>query len=247
MILHDMIEICEQNNLEDFISWQPHGLAFKIRKSNKFQDIILPIFFRHKNMKSFMRQLYYYGFQRITEGEDTDCYHHKLFVREEKSWAQGIARSTRKGNNKKSTSHTDTNIYPELNGRDHKHDIHKGEISYYVNTATMSDPKTSTGFSLSQNYANGLFVNKDSKKNGDLEYNETTVEQNLNVSLDNGSYNMSKVLTSASPLDIQGQKKEKDTEVDLYSPNLKRTSIFMKTVEDDLQFSLVLQSLRSML
>ena len=102
MILHDVIEMCEVNNHEDIISWQPHGLAFKIHKPNKFQEIILPIFFKHQIMKSFMRQLYHYRFQRITKGEDVGCYHHELFVRQEKSLAQGIVRSTKKGNKKMS-------------------------------------------------------------------------------------------------------------------------------------------------
>ena len=35
----------------------------------------------------------------------------------------------------------------------------------------------------------------------------------------------------------------RDTEVDLYAPNLRPTSIYMETLEDDLQFSLVLESL----
>ena len=242
MILHDIIEMCEVNNCEDIISWQPHGLAFKIRKPIKFQDIILPLFFKHKTMKSFMRQLYHYSFQRITKGEDAGCYHHKLFVRQEKSLAQEIIRSTRKNSKKKSTSHTNTNVYPDLSG----HDSHKVETSFYINAAPKSDPNTSmTFFSGSETNDLGLLGVKDPKTTQELE--RASMKTNYIVPLDNGRYNMSKIPTSASIGDIEEGKEEIETEVDLYSPNLKQTSIFMETFEDDLQFSLVLQSLCLML
>ena len=190
-----------------------------------------------------MRQLYYYRFQRITKGEDADCYHHKLFVRQEKSWAQRIIRSNRK--DKKSTSHADTKIYQELSGRNYKYDIHNGETSYYENATPISDPNTML-VSGSVSNDNGLLDNKDSETTQELAHNPcsvNTLDQNLIVPLDSGSYKMSKMPTNTLSDDIKEAKKEKDTEVDLYSPNLEQTSIFMDNFGDDVQFSLVLQSL----
>ena len=250
MILHGIIEMCEANNFEDIISWQPHGLAFKIRKPKKFREIILPIFFKHQRLKSFMRQLYYYSFQRITNGEDLGCYHHKKFVRQEKSWARGIIRSTRKGNDKTPSSHTVAYVHPEFIGRDHKYGIHKVETSSYVNEVPVSYPNTNMTLNGSQTNVTGLLDNKDFKliqESADNTYYKKISEQTLNVTLENRSCEVSKTQPSTLLGEVEEVAKAKETEVDLYSPNLEQTSIFMETVEDDLEFSLVLQSLRLML
>ena len=103
IVLHEILHMCERNGYENIFSWQPHGLSFKIRDPERFSEIVLPLYFKHNKIKSFMRQLYYYNFHRIIEGEDIDCYYHKYFERGEKLLSNKIIRKTRRGKLSKST------------------------------------------------------------------------------------------------------------------------------------------------
>ena len=45
-------------------TWNADGDGFIIKEVNKFTEL-LPRFFRHKNFRSFVRQLNFYGFRKI--------------------------------------------------------------------------------------------------------------------------------------------------------------------------------------
>ena len=47
------------NNLqhESIISWAPHGNSFLIKDIKKFEEFILPLYFKHSNFSSFVRQV----------------------------------------------------------------------------------------------------------------------------------------------------------------------------------------------
>jgi hypothetical protein len=45
-------------------AWSPNGDSFYIKDQDKFTDL-LPTFFKHRNMRSFVRQLNFYGFRKI--------------------------------------------------------------------------------------------------------------------------------------------------------------------------------------
>ena len=55
--LYEMLSSAEN---ERYISWQPSGEAFLIRDVNGLQDIVLPRYFKHNNLNSFIRQLNMY-------------------------------------------------------------------------------------------------------------------------------------------------------------------------------------------
>lgn len=59
--LFDMLE--DRDNFE-YIAWQPTGDAFLIKKVNELQEIVLPKFFKHNNLQSFVRQLNMYSFSK---------------------------------------------------------------------------------------------------------------------------------------------------------------------------------------
>jgi hypothetical protein len=70
LILHDILDYSEcTGDVHTIVSWHPEGCAFKIHNIQKFIQI-LPLFFRHKNYKSFQRQLNHYAFERIWEGPE---------------------------------------------------------------------------------------------------------------------------------------------------------------------------------
>lgn len=61
-------EIVDDPNYDDIIKWNSQGDAFIIVKQNEFCEQILPVYFKHKNLSSFIRQLNMYGFHK-TKGK----------------------------------------------------------------------------------------------------------------------------------------------------------------------------------
>lgn len=57
-------EIVESHRFDDTVCWNKTGDAFIICKTNDFCERILPMYFKHKNLSSFVRQLNMYGFHK---------------------------------------------------------------------------------------------------------------------------------------------------------------------------------------
>jgi len=81
--LHSILENSEASGQESIISWLPSGKAFKIHKPKEFADAIMPQYFNQTKYRSFQRQLYIYGFDRIKDkaSDDYGAYFHELFIR----------------------------------------------------------------------------------------------------------------------------------------------------------------------
>lgn len=95
--LHNLLENVEADGHEGFISWQPHGRAFKIHNRNKFVELVMPKHFRQSKFESFRRQLCLYGFLTITQGTDKGSLYHELFLRGRPFLAKKIKRQKLKG------------------------------------------------------------------------------------------------------------------------------------------------------
>uniref|UniRef100_A0A1B6IIZ7 HSF-type DNA-binding domain-containing protein n=1 Tax=Homalodisca liturata TaxID=320908 RepID=A0A1B6IIZ7_9HEMI len=85
--LWKMVEDPETN---DLISWDSDGLSFVIKDDNRFARELLPMYYKHNNWSSFVRQLNMYGFHKITspdsgsmkvEPPDEIKFSHPCFVR----------------------------------------------------------------------------------------------------------------------------------------------------------------------
>ena len=74
-VLHRMLS---EEELNEIIIWLPHGCSWKIVNKSRFVDEIIPKFFKHKNFKSFLRQVNGWGFIRINKGLDEGSYYHKV-------------------------------------------------------------------------------------------------------------------------------------------------------------------------
>ncbi|XP_063548534.1 heat shock factor protein isoform X2 [Cydia strobilella] len=65
--LWKLVNDTENNHL---ISWSPGGKTFVIKNQADFARELLPLYYKHNNMASFIRQLNMYGFHKITSVEN---------------------------------------------------------------------------------------------------------------------------------------------------------------------------------
>jgi len=59
----------------------PNGREFAIKEIDEFQDMILPKFFRHRNINSFIRQLNMYGFHKSRKDPSKNIFSHPCFLK----------------------------------------------------------------------------------------------------------------------------------------------------------------------
>jgi len=66
-----LAKILETEDYSEIISWTPDGEAFSIKSVTRLTEAVLPVFFKHRNFSSFIRQLNMYNFNKVrcTEGE----------------------------------------------------------------------------------------------------------------------------------------------------------------------------------
>jgi HSF-type DNA-binding len=90
-----MLEDATEQGLDDIVSWQAHGRAFKIHDRARFVVEILPRYFDRQTVyTSFARQLSLYGFLRLVcTGRDMDAYYHELLLRGRPELCAGIVRT----------------------------------------------------------------------------------------------------------------------------------------------------------
>ena len=51
--------------IDDYICWTDDGTSFRIRDQSQFASCLLPYYYKHSNMASFVRQLNMYGFHKV--------------------------------------------------------------------------------------------------------------------------------------------------------------------------------------
>jgi len=95
--LHIMLHQVEKNNLQQIVSWLPHGRAFAIHDIEKFKSVVMGKYFQQSKVTSFHRQLNLYGFVRITVGKDQGGYYNEYFLRGKPKATERIVRTKVKG------------------------------------------------------------------------------------------------------------------------------------------------------
>jgi len=92
--------LVEDKKYDELIAWDPSGYSFHVYDQTRFSREILPRFFKHNNMASFIRQLNMYGFRKVNsiehgslknEKEDME-FHHPYFIRDKGEYLELIKR-----------------------------------------------------------------------------------------------------------------------------------------------------------
>jgi len=123
--LHSILERAGASGQESIISWLPSGKTFKIHKPKEFADVIMPQYFNQTKYRSFQRQLYIYGFDRVKDKSSDDCgaYYHELFIRGASDLCLDMQRKKIKGTGlsneerRKKASDLRANLKPSSNKR----------------------------------------------------------------------------------------------------------------------------------
>jgi len=79
-----LFEIVSSPASDDLVCWSEHGETFRIVDRTKFAQDVLPLYFKHDNLRSFIRQLNIYGFQRVPNASGRDRtmeFFHPMFTR----------------------------------------------------------------------------------------------------------------------------------------------------------------------
>ncbi|CAG9817018.1 unnamed protein product [Phaedon cochleariae] len=87
-------------NTDHLISWSPAGNSFIIQNQAQFWYELLPLYYKHNNMSSFVRQLNMYGFHKISTVEngamDSDKdeiqFYHRYFQKDQPELLNNIKR-----------------------------------------------------------------------------------------------------------------------------------------------------------
>ncbi|XP_054462087.1 heat shock factor protein 1 isoform X2 [Anoplopoma fimbria] len=93
--------LVEDPDTDPLICWSPSGTSFHVFDQGRFSKEVLPKFFKHNNMASFIRQLNMYGFRKVVhieqgglvkpERDDTE-FQHPFFIRGEEHLLENIKR-----------------------------------------------------------------------------------------------------------------------------------------------------------
>jgi hypothetical protein len=68
--LYRLLADAERNGNDNIISFTPDGRAFKIHNRQAFIKEVSPTYFRQAKITSFVRQLNFYGFEKLLEGNN---------------------------------------------------------------------------------------------------------------------------------------------------------------------------------
>ncbi|XP_056877020.1 heat shock factor protein 1 isoform X1 [Takifugu flavidus] len=93
--------LVEDPDTDPLICWSKTGNSFHVFDQGRFSKEILPKFFKHNNMASFIRQLNMYGFRKVVhieqgglvkpERDDTE-FQHPFFIRGQENLLENIKR-----------------------------------------------------------------------------------------------------------------------------------------------------------
>jgi hypothetical protein len=79
--LYRLLAEAERDGNTHIVSFTPDGRSFKIHDPGTFIKALSSKYFRHSLLSSFVRQLNFYGFDRLSHGPDLGAFSHPYFIR----------------------------------------------------------------------------------------------------------------------------------------------------------------------
>jgi hypothetical protein len=106
-----MLADAETEGNEHIFSWFPNGTSFRIHNRAKFISTILPKYYYRINVRSFLRQLNLYGFERETERSSPEfgAYRHKFFILADPSLSSSMKRTASSSTNDNNNNNNNNN------------------------------------------------------------------------------------------------------------------------------------------
>ena len=92
--LQKTYDMLNEESLSDIVSWNSDGTEFIIYNTNEFSEKVLPLYFKHSNFASFIRQLNMYDFHKLRSGGQEHIYKHPLFIKDRPELLKDIHRKT---------------------------------------------------------------------------------------------------------------------------------------------------------
>ena len=85
-------DMLDDQKFPDIVDWNEEGTALIIKKPTEFGQKVLPTYFKHSNLTSFVRQLNMYDFHKRRTQKYDHVYYHDLFQRGKKHLLKEIKR-----------------------------------------------------------------------------------------------------------------------------------------------------------
>jgi HSF-type DNA-binding len=92
--LKNTYKLLSNESLNNIIRWTEDGGSFVIDDLFSFTNTVLPKYFKHSNLASFIRQLNMYGFHKTKDGIQGLQFSHPLFHRDKKVLLKEIHRKS---------------------------------------------------------------------------------------------------------------------------------------------------------
>lgn len=115
-------EILEDAQFTDIVDWNPEGTAIIVKKPLEFAQQVLSVYFKHRNLTSFIRQLNMYNFHKQRTNKLEHVYCHELFQRDKKHLLDQIKRKNQE------------QFIPESDTQEKTEDIEQGDLNQDIPT-----------------------------------------------------------------------------------------------------------------
>ena len=109
--LEKLYDIMENVSLAPYICWQPDGLSFLIRDVQAVSEFVLPYYFKHNNIQSFVRQLNMYNFTKTRHDSNYREFRQPMFQRGRRYLLSMIKRKSQVSSDKSGTAKRKYNSY----------------------------------------------------------------------------------------------------------------------------------------
>lgn len=99
--LAKLFAILSNSQVSNIVRWCEDGERFQIIQGERFQNEVIPMYFKHRNLKSFIRQLNLHGFKKLRSktkqcGLVQEVYRHHFFRRDQPELVAFIKRKISK-------------------------------------------------------------------------------------------------------------------------------------------------------